>query len=59
MAKNTNEGFRLGSVTNRSQLKNPVNGKFIKRNEDTGRFMKQKKDGTPFKGVAHEKDHRR
>src|SRR5579862_9825913 len=59
VAKNTGNNSRRGSVDNRTQSQNPVNGNFTKRNTDTGRFMQQKENGKPFKGVAQEKDHRR
>ncbi len=59
MAKNTGNGFRLGSVKDRSQVQNPQNGKWTKRDTETGQFMDQKQDGTPFKGVAKEADNRR
>ncbi len=59
MAKNTGDGFRRGSVNDRSQVQNPVNGNWTKRDTETGRFMDQKKDGEPFKGVAREVDDRR
>ncbi len=64
MAKNTGKGSREGSVTNRTQVKNPQTGDYVKRNENkessrTGEFMAVKKDGTPFKGVAKEPDRRR
>ena len=58
MAKNTGEGFRRGSVDNRTQTKAP-NGNHVKRDTDTGKFMDQKQDGKPFKGVAKEPDGRR
>ncbi len=54
MAKNTNEGFRKGAVKERSQVQNPLNENFTKRDDKTGRFMDQKKDGKPFKGVRKE-----
>lgn len=59
MAKNTGRDFRNGSVKDRTQSSNPQNGNWTKRNTDTGRFMEQKVDGKPFKGVAKEKDDRR
>lgn len=43
----------------RTQVQNPVNGNYTKRDTDTGRFIDQKKGGEPFKGVAQEKDNRR
>jgi len=58
MAKNTGDGFRRGSVDNRTQVKAP-NGNYVKRDTATGRFMDQKSDGKPFKGVALEPDERR
>jgi hypothetical protein len=58
MAKNTGDGYRRGSVDDRTQFKAP-NGNYVKRDTDSGRFMDQKSDGRPFKGVAQEKDGRR
>ncbi len=57
MAKNTGNGFRRGSVTERSQTFNPQNEQFVKRDDETGRFMASK--ATPYKGVAHEPDGRK
>ncbi|WP_454721225.1 MULTISPECIES: hypothetical protein [Cupriavidus] len=56
MAKNTPVGdnARRGAVRDRSQTYNPVTDTWVKRDTDTGRFMDQKKDGTPFKGVRKE-----
>jgi len=55
MAKNGSKGGgRHGQVTGRSQVKSP-NGNWTKRNTTTGRFMDQKQDGTPFRGVRKEK----
>lgn len=64
MAKNTGKGSRKGAVTNRSQVENPQNSNWVKRNEDPnssheGEFMDNKQDGEPFKGVAKEPDGRR
>ena len=58
MAKNTGDGSRIGSVKDRTQTQAP-NGNFVKRDTGTGRFMDQKSGGSPFKGVAKEKDGRR
>jgi hypothetical protein len=58
MAKNTGEGHRKGSVSDRSQTKAP-SGNHVKRDTDTGQFMDQKADDKPFKGVAKEPDGRR
>ncbi len=56
MAKNppTGDGHRIGAVRQRAQTKAP-NGNWVKRDKQTGRFMDQKSDGTPFKGVRREK----
>jgi hypothetical protein len=63
MAKNTGSGSRTGSVTDRTQVKNPATGDYVKRDESEGagkgRFMDVKQDGTKFKGVATEPDGRR
>lgn len=64
MAKNTGEGYRKGSVEERSQVKNRKTGKWTKRSreedsENAGQFTEVKKDGEPFKGVAQEPDERR
>ena len=58
MGKNTGDGYRQGSVNDRTQFKAP-NGNYVKRDTDSGRFMDQKSGGSPFKGVAKEKDGRR
>jgi HTH-type transcriptional regulator/antitoxin MqsA len=59
MAKNTGDNYRNGSVTDRTQSYNPKTETWTKRDAETGKFMDQKADGTPFKGVAKEVDHRR
>lgn len=59
MAKNTGDDYRRGSVIDRTQTHNPKTDTWTKRDTTTGRFMDQKSDGTPFKGVAKEKDGRR
>ena len=57
MAKNKEPGDnrRVGAVTTRSQVKNPVTGKWTKRDDKSGKFMDQKADDKPFKGVRKEK----
>jgi hypothetical protein len=57
MAKNApiGDNARRGAVRDRSQVFNPHTGIWTKRDSDTGRFMDQKKDGDPFKGVRKEK----
>jgi hypothetical protein len=58
MAKNTGNGHRNGSVTDRTETRAP-SGNYVKRDTNTGRFIAQKKGGEPFKGVAQEEDGRR
>ena len=55
MARNRpyGDGHRIGAVRDRSQVQNPSNGNWTKRGPD-GRFMDQKQDGRPFKGVRRE-----
>ena len=62
MAKNTGKGSRVGSVSERTQVQNPVTGEWVKRDDSEdgkGRFMDVKEDGEKFKGVATEPDGRR
>ncbi len=59
MAKNTGKGHRDGSVKDRSQTYNPKTDTWVKRDTETGRYIDQKSDGEPFKGVTKEKDGRR
>lgn len=49
------DGHRIGAVRDRSQVYNPQNDRWTKRDADTGRFMDQKADDKPFKGVRKEK----
>ncbi len=49
------DGHRIGAVRDRSQVLNPQNGRFTKRDGETGQFMDQKADNKPFKGVRKEK----
>jgi len=49
------DGHRNGAVRDRSQVKNTQSGNWTKRDTNTGRFMDQKQDGKPFKGVRKEK----
>lgn len=57
MAKNKpyGDGHRQGAVTGRSQTYNPKTGNWTKRNAEDGRFIDQKADNDPFKGVRKEK----
>ena len=51
----TGDGHRNGMVRERSQVYNPKNETWTKRDTNTGRFMDQKAGGTPFKGIRKEK----
>ncbi|MDY7092608.1 MAG: hypothetical protein SX243_06515 [Acidobacteriota bacterium] len=57
MAKNppTGDGHRKGAVRQRSQVFNPKNQRWTKRDTETGLFIDQKADPKPFKGVRKEK----
>lgn len=57
MAKNapTGDNHRVGAVRDRSQVHNPQNDRWVKRDADSGKFMDQKADKAPFKGVRKEK----
>ena len=48
------DGHRIGPVKDRSQVHNPQNDRWIKRDKNTGRFIDQKSDGKPFKGIRKE-----
>jgi hypothetical protein len=54
MAKNTGKGYREGAVRDRSQVHNPQTDRWTKRDVETGRFMDQKADREPFRGVRRE-----
>lgn len=55
MATNPPKGSgRRGAIRERSQVQTP-GGNWVKRDTSTGRFMDQKQDGQPFKGVRREK----
>lgn len=49
------DGRREGAVRHRSQVFNPHNDRWVKRDAGTGRFMNVKADPQPFKGVRTEK----
>jgi hypothetical protein len=57
MAKNKEPGDnkRVGAVKSRSQVQNPKTGKWTKRDAGSGKFLDQKADTKPFKGVRKEK----
>jgi hypothetical protein len=45
---------RKGEVKGRTQLQNPVTKLWVKRNDETGRFMDNKTSGGKFKGIRRE-----
>ena len=49
------DGHRNGAVKNRSQVHNPMNDRWTKRDSETGRFIDQKSDTKPVKGVRKER----
>ncbi len=49
------DGHRKGAVRKRSQTYNPKTNRWVKRNTDDGKFIDQKADTKPFKGVRKEK----
>lgn len=51
----TGDSRRQGAVRDRSQTLNPRNERWTKRDSSTGRFMDQKADIKPFKGVRRER----
>ena len=57
MAKNPpyGDGHRLGAIKDRSQTYNPKTSRWVKRDAETGRFIDQKADINPFKGVRKER----
>lgn len=54
MAKNPPPGdnHRVGAVKDRFQSYNPKTDHWTKHDRDTGRFMDQKSNDKPFKGVT-------
>ncbi|MDQ2081278.1 hypothetical protein RA307_13895 [Xanthobacteraceae bacterium Astr-EGSB] len=57
MATNPPKGddHRKGAVRDRSQVHSPRTDRWVKRDADDGRFLDQKSDDKPFKGVRREK----
>lgn len=48
------DGHRIGAVRGRHQVFNPLTQHWVKVDDQTGRFIDVKSDGTPFKGVRKE-----
>ena len=57
MARNTGQGYRVGPVTDRYQVKN-AKGTYDKFTRD-GQYVGTKVTGGPYKGVATLDGHRR
>lgn len=55
MAKNTGKASRVGAVKGRSQVQDPRNGSWTKRDTTNGRFISVKEAPGDFKGVRKEK----
>ena len=57
MATNPPKGdnARKGAVRDRSQVYNPKIDTWTKRDSNTGKFLDQKPDDKPFKGIRKEK----
>lgn len=51
----TGDEHRNGAVRKRSQVLNTHTGHYVKRDTDSGRFLDQKADAKPFKGVRKER----
>lgn len=54
MAKNTDNGYRIGAIKDRSQVYNPKTNQYIKRDATTGKFIAT--SNNKFKGVTEEKN---
>lgn len=51
MATNTGDAHRIGAVKERAQVKNPLTGRYVKIDTDTGRIIASKKTAGPYKGI--------
>lgn len=51
----SDDNRRNGAVKERSQVLNPKTGLYVKRDENTGKFMDVKTSGGKFKGIRKEK----
>lgn len=49
------KGQLTGSIKGKSQVHNPQNDRFVKRDSVTGQFQSVKGDKTPYKSVRKEK----
>jgi len=55
MATNQGDSSHKETVNSSSQVYNPANGHYVKRDTESGTFLSVKTDGTPFKGARTEK----
>jgi hypothetical protein len=51
MATNTGQSSRKGAIKERVQAQNPVTGRYVKIDANTGRIIDHKKSPGPYKGV--------
>ena len=51
MANHSVDSSRVGAVKDRGQAKNPVTGRYVKIDTETGRIIDHKKTPGPYKGV--------
>ncbi len=51
MATNTGDAHRVGAVKERAQVKNPLTGRYVKIDTNTGRIIANKKTDGPYKGI--------
>lgn len=54
MAVNTNKRHSSGAEKQRSQIFNVSTGHYVLKDNETGKFLRVKRDGKPFKGVRLE-----
>jgi hypothetical protein len=54
MARNTNDGHRVGAIKERSQVYNSKTEQYVKRDTTTGKFVAASTN--KFKGVKEEKN---
>ena len=54
MGSNTGDGYRVGAVKDRKQVKNPKTKHYVKIDTNTGKIIASK--GTPYKGVTLKKN---
>jgi len=51
MTRSSGEAKKTGNVKNRLQALNPVTGRYVKIDKETGRIIDQKKSPGPYKGI--------